>query len=408
MKTKNLSKWLTVSFLNLFVVGCLGLLMRYKSGFEFRHFEQKNLQNAHSHFAFAGWITHTIMILMIIYVNPFLNDLTSRLFKDIIIANLICAYGMLISFTIQGYGLISITFSTLSIITFFVFSYNYFKVLKFSENKNISNWLKAAIIFNLISNFGTASLTYMMATKNLPQHMYLSSIYWYLHFQYNGWFFFGCLGLFLGYLHNLFPNMNQDKNVFRLFFYSCIPAFGLSVLWLDLPYWLYLIVVASSIAQFLGWIKLILLLKNLKFLQHLEVSKLKKFLFVVIGSALSIKLTLQLVSVIPSISQFAFGFRPIVIAYLHLVLLAFVSTFLITYIFINNLITINKYTIRGIATFIIGIIFNELILSIQGFGSLTYVVIPGMNVYLIIIALVMLIGLLMINLSQIIKTKIIV
>ena len=43
------------------------------------------------------------------------------------------------------------------------------------------------------------------------------------------------------------------------------------------------------------------------------------------------KLSLQMVSVVPSLSTLTVGFRPIVIGYLHLVLLGVITIFLIGY-----------------------------------------------------------------------------
>ena len=57
--------WLKFSLINLLIVALIGLLMRYKIGFEFPFLDQKHLQHSHSHFAFVGWISHTLMVLMI-------------------------------------------------------------------------------------------------------------------------------------------------------------------------------------------------------------------------------------------------------------------------------------------------------------------------------------------------------
>ena len=119
--------WLKFSFVNLTIVALLGALMRYKIGFEFPYFNQKNLLHSHSHFAFAGWVSHTIMILMVYYLKTKIENFKSQRYNKIIIVNLICAYGMLISFIAQGYAAISIFFSTLSIVVSFVFGYQYFK-----------------------------------------------------------------------------------------------------------------------------------------------------------------------------------------------------------------------------------------------------------------------------------------
>ena len=76
--TFNAKFWLKFSLINLLIVALLGLLMRYKIGFEFPFFNQKNLQHSHSHFAFAGWISHTLMVLMV----GFLEKRVGRLFDS--------------------------------------------------------------------------------------------------------------------------------------------------------------------------------------------------------------------------------------------------------------------------------------------------------------------------------------
>ena len=192
--------WLKFSLLNLLIVAVIGLLMRYKIGFEFPFLDQKHLQHSHSHFAFSGWISHTLMVLMIVYLEKRTKNIENRLtekYSSILTANLICAYGMLVFFIIQGYGLISIVFSTSSIIVSCVFAYYFVKDLKLISDDDLSkNWFKAALFFNVISSFGTFALAYMMITKNIHQEEYLASIYYYLHFQYDGWFYFACMGLF--------------------------------------------------------------------------------------------------------------------------------------------------------------------------------------------------------------------
>ena len=63
----NIVKFIKISFLNLLIVAILGTLMRYKIEFEFPYFDQKNIQHAHSHFAFTGWISHTLYTLIAYY-----------------------------------------------------------------------------------------------------------------------------------------------------------------------------------------------------------------------------------------------------------------------------------------------------------------------------------------------------
>jgi hypothetical protein len=101
---------------------------------------------------------------------------------------------------------------------------------------------------------------------------------------------------------------------------------------------------------------------------------------------------LQLGSTIPSLSQFAFGFRPIVIGYLHLVLLGVFTLFLLGFIFSLNIFHFKKNTIAGCLIFTAGIILNEIGLMTQGIAALSYNSIPYINEYLLGMAVVMFTG----------------
>ncbi len=399
--------WLKFSLLNLLIVALIGLLMRYKIGFEFPFFDQKHLQHSHSHFAFSGWISHTLMVLMIVFLEKKKvllqaqddnreKNIENRFFKkysSILSANLICAYGMLVFFIIQGYGLFSIIFSTSSIIVSCVFAYYFVKDLKLISNDDLSkNWFKTALFFNVISSFGTFALAYMMISKNIHQNEYLASIYYYLHFQYNGWFFFACMGLLFSFLQ-LKPSENSFfKRTFWLFFLSCIPAYFLSTLWWDLPIWIYLITVVAAFIQVYTWFRFLIIIIKTKreFLYNFPF--FLRYILLFVAFALSIKFLLQLGSTIPVLSTLAFGFRPIVIAYLHLVLLAIISLFLLFYVYANHLIHFNRQIKIGVITFSIGVLLNEIILAIQGVASFSYTPIPYVNEMLFGAAIVLVIG----------------
>jgi len=400
-------KYINFSLFNLVVVALYGVLMRYKIGFEFPFLDQKFLQHAHSHFAFSGWITQTLMVLMIYVLNGVCKNISLKKYKIILNANLVCAYGMLVSFTFTGYEPISIIFSTLSLFVSFLFAYIFIKDST-ASNVQLSgkNWFTAAILFNILSAAGTLVLGYMMATKNLNQNLYLSSVYYYLHFQYNGWFFFACMGLLVHAFSAAIPTYRENKSVFKLFAGACIPAYFLSVLFLNPPMWLYTILVFSALAQAIGWFKFLQTANNHRKEIMQKTSLVMKYLILFVVTAVTIKLTLQLFSTIPAISKLAFGFRTIVIAYLHLVLLAIFSTFLITYIYGSGLISKSKLTVSAILIFTIGIFLNELLLLIQGVASFSYTLIPFSNELLFGISVVLLLGsliLFMSNLNKIIK-----
>lgn len=397
--------WIRFSFVNLCIVAALGVIMRYKIGFDFPYLSQKNIQHAHSHFAFVGWITHTIYVLLIYFVTKKLSSFNSKQYKVSLIVNLVCSYGMLISFFTSGYSFTSIALSTLTIV-----NNCYMTCYLFSDFRKISGgnpsiiWFKSALWFNIFSSIGTFYLAYIMASRNFNENWYLASVYFYLHFQYNGFFTFACLGLVVYLLPKYLPSFKYNKTVFTLFFASCIPAYFLSTLWANLPIWLYAIVVIAAFAQFIAWL---ILLNDVRKSIKVEntLPKFAKFMLLYISFAFTIKLLLQLGSTIPELSKLAFGFRPVVIAYLHLVLLAIISVFLLAFAYIENLMNSHKKTVNALIVFLTGIFLNELVLAVQGVASFSYFPIKFINETLFIISLILITGAIMIVLANRLKLK---
>lgn len=388
-----LHRWIRICFYNVLIVSVLGILMRYKIAFSFPYLQQKFILHAHSHFAFAGWLTQILMTLMVVHLSRQKPD-AFRQYRPVLWANLLTAYGMLISFPIQGYGAWSITFSTLNIFTAYWFALKYWRDMNRVPARSAAHpWFRAAVIFNAISSGGAFFLAYMMATKNLHQHWYLAAVYFFLHFQYNGWFFFSGMGLLTGKLERGGADLKKMRTVFILFASACIPAYFLSALWLPIPLWVYILVVASAVAQMIAaWI----LFRQLVAQQTLLRGNTTGYrLMLLAGIALVIKLLLQLGSTVPSLSDLAFGFRPIVIGYLHLVLLAVISLFIIGFVISENIVSNNRGLITGAYVFTAGIMLNELLLMLQGIAAMSYESIPYMDLSLLVAGVVMFFGLLL-------------
>jgi hypothetical protein len=389
----SLRRWLHISFINLLIVALIGIILRYKIAFFFPFIDQKFLLHGHSHFAFTGWITQVLMVLLVQYLSQYKGEHIFKKYRWLLYGNLITAYGMLIFFPLQGYGFGSISFSTLSIVNFYFFSVKYWKDLNSTGNKNISlSWFKAGLLFYAISSLGAFSLAYMMANKIVHQNWFLAAVYFFLHFQYNGWFFFAAMGLLMSRMEKIFSAGTPMKIIFWLFSIACTPAYFLSVLWVPMPMFLYLLVIASAIAQSVGWAMLVnLMLKNKQSIRQ-AFPKNAKPLLLLSAIALTIKLLLQLGSTHPALSQLAFGFRPIVIGYLHLVLLGVITIFILGYITSMKMLRVRKHYITGVWIFVTGIIINEILLMLQGVTGLQYVIFPFNNEALLVAAIIMFSG----------------
>jgi hypothetical protein len=158
------------------------------------------------------------------------------------------------------------------------------------------------------------------------------------------------------------------------------------------------IVVLAAFMQLGGWLKLVIDIHKAAKEKNL-VTPYLRYLFLFIFVAFTVKLLLQLGSTIPVVSKMAFGFRPVVIAYLHLVLLAVISVFLLTYMYWLGVIEGRGARI-ALTTFTLGVLLNEAALAVQGAASFIYLPIEFINEILFVIAIVLAVSAIALALSQ--------
>ena len=385
-------KWAAWCLFNLLLVAIAGFIVRSKIIFPLSFIHQKNFLHGHSHFAFSGWVSAALMATIVAIVYPGgAGKHPTRLFN----LQMIASYGMLLSFPFMGYKLPSIFFSTVTILVSWIFTAMMWKPISQLPD-TVSPWIRTALLLNVFSALGTFSLAYLMSSGSHSQELTIGSLYLFLHFQYNGWFLFCCAGLFFHMLeHNGRPIKKPTNELIRrLLTIAVIPGFCLSVIWMKIPGWVYSMAVFAALMQLVA---LAIFLKAVKRVKFQSMTVITKFCLLLSFAAVSLKFLLQALSCIPSLSLYAFGNRSLVIAFLHLVLLGFVSLFIVGYFLQTGLIKENRNTRIGIYIFSSGIFLNELILMLQGIGAIAYIVIPFANELLWVIALIMVSGVWMIN-----------
>lgn len=369
----NVRQWALFSLLNLSLVAILGLLMRLKIMLPMPYVNQKFMLHAHSHFAFSGWVSHILMVLMVAAIFSKKRDeaLPSR-YQGIVWANLLTAYGMLITFAIQGYTLYSIVFSSLTVLISYIFAVVcWWDMRRSNLCKQVRRWFGAALVFLVLSSIGTFYLAYLMSSNNADPRLQLGAVYFFLHFQYNGWFFFACMGLLHYWLHTRGVRVQYERLVLRIFAWACVPTYFLSILWWKaMPQWLYVLVVMSVILSVLAWSLWLRSVWATLSKWRALMPMMTKWLLCGVAIATCIKFLLQALSVIPSLSQLAYSFRPVVIAYLHLVLLGIITLFILGYLCASGSMSTRRITAWFMGIFVLGVVCNELFLMIQGMSGL--------------------------------------
>lgn len=387
-------------FINLLIVALLGVLLRYKITFSLPFFNQKYLQHGHSHFALTGWITQALMVLISYTVSKEINLTHFKKHQWILIANLIASVGMLISFPIQGYGSVSIAFSSLSILVSYIYALRVWRDVNcISIVKPGYKWFKAALLFLVLSSVGIFFMVYLMITKNINPNFHLAAVYMFLHFQYNGWFVFSCLGLIVNKIYDKGLEVKGLTTFFWINAIACVPAYYLSAPWLPIPKFVFVIVVLAAIFQLLSWLWIAFGMRKMASSLFSKIPSIAKWLFSLSALAYTLKVSLQLGSTIPALSEIAFGFRPIVVAYLHLVFLGVISLFILGYALGWVFTNLSNLARNGMIVFVVGIILNETALMVQGVFAIGYHMVPYINEVIFGITVVMLSGVLLFNIG---------
>jgi len=249
-------------------------------------------------------------------------------------------------------------------------------------------------------------LAYLMANHIMIQDLYFASVYFFMHFQYNGWFLFACFGIFFSYMHRLglYRIAFLSKRLFIIMAITVIPTYFLSILWLRLPLSLHWIANISAILQLLVLLYFFRILKTVTNSETIHFSWSTKWLWIFSSIAFILKIILQMLSTLPILSRFAFGFRPVVIGYLHLSFVGIISLFILGYI--NEFIHRFRGRVSGIGAivFVAGFVVQEIILMLQGLEAMNVEPIRSANIILFYCAISMAAGLIWITIG-IFRTK---
>jgi hypothetical protein len=358
--------WLRLSLCYWLIAALIGLLLRlaksgFISGFDFNYF-----LHAHSHVAMLGWV-YLALVTGIIWLVDGEPGFQKPVFKRLLWATQVAVIGMLFTFPFQGYGAFSIAFSTLHILLSYGFTYVIAK--EWRQNTGhlpglTRKFLAGALTFMVLSSFGPWALAYIGAEGMKDAPAYDQAIYFYLHFQYNGWFTFALIALWLAFIQP-----KADKKAiwgFWLLFLATFPAYGLSLLGFDLPVYVDALAWLAAAVQLIGFGLILPTFLSGKPYFPATFNTLEKGLFYLAFFFLASKFLLQLLSIIPALQTLAFATRPIIIGFLHWVMVGFVSTGLLYWFRLYGLIRPSGLWNAGLLLYGAGFLSMEALLISQG------------------------------------------
>ncbi|KQO17291.1 hypothetical protein [Paenibacillus sp. Leaf72] len=393
--------WIHLTIGYFLVTAVTGLLMRSMAYVSLPGLRYDYLLHAHSHLALLGW---GYMALFLLFLAVFFNSASGRaggVFKEkkirvmLVITQLTLA-GMFFAFCIQGYAAVSISFSTLQILLSYWFAGWAWRRLAViaregakpergvhSELQQVQGtgshpstrqplsflFVKGSLLCLVISSLGPWGLAMLSANGLKGSPLYEAAIYFYLHFQYNGWFTLGLFAVLLRLMEQ--RQITYSVKIVRLLFWmyalAMPPAFLLSVLWLKIGLAAQL---AAALAAVIQWAAILLfcaVLLKARFALSAVFTGWAARLLVLALLLAAIKATLELGLIVPQLAEAIYQSRSIVIGYLHLTLLGFVSCLCLA-LFLQQgwLNGRGRIAYIGYMSFIAGFMLNELTLFLQG------------------------------------------
>lgn len=361
----DLRKHIATALLYFLLVALMGVLLRFFFVTPIS-LNYKYILHAHSHTALLGWIYLGLTTLV---YKIFLSEAKKpKLYKRIFLFTNLCILGMLVTFPIQGYALYSIIFSTLFLFASYWFAWFAMKYIP-QHFKDRFSWklIKTALWYLVISSIGPWAIGGVMATLGPESIWYKSSIYFYLHFQYNGWFLIALLSVLFYVFEEKGIHFNSEKlkSFFLLLNFGVILTVFLSFLWFVPPTVIYLLGLAGAVAQLLAFFELYSLLKNHFSVLRTEFGPACFFLLKFAGALLALKILMQLFSAFPYLANLAFRLKDFVIGYLHMVFLGIVIMAMLAFLEYFKLIKLSK---SFLLIFFFAFISTELLIFYKAFA----------------------------------------
>lgn len=395
---------LKFSFSLLLISALYGFLIRWNFSFPIENFSYKNILQSHSHVAFLGWGYLSVLVLIIrFFIKSILWKSKVYLFTFLTMS--ICIFLMLFSFPLGGYKLFSIVLLSVFGVTSYIIS---FKLLKDLEGNTYSaKLIKFSIYYYLISSLATWFLAGVLVTQGKTE-LYYNTVYFYLHFLYNGFFVFALFGLFFKLLETQKTPITEkhQKYFFILLNVACIPTYFLSILWSNVSIVFNILGGLAAVIQVVSLVYLIKIV--IQFLTFKTIGKIVKALILFSIISYCLKIIIQVFSALPFFVSKSIALKPfLIIGYLHLFTLGFMTVFILFLLNEFKIISFKSALSKiGILITLTGILATEVLMFGQGFLLIFNIgVIQNYHLNLLIVSAILIVGISIIVSNQLYKKQ---
>ncbi len=353
-----------MAFLDLLLAGIIGALLRAMFLWELPFVRFRPWLHGHSHTAMLGWLF--IGIMVVLFHDGGRGMITRRL-RLLLLAIQAAVFSMLFSFPVQGYGAVSITASSIHMVLAYVMLIMLWrKTIEWPAggSRTITRW---AIGMFFLSTLGVWAIGPIIATGNQAKEIYYWAIQWFLHFQFNGWFWFAAIAIGVRWAERQGFGIRLDRLTLALWIISATLTYALAIAWSEPLPAVFATVSLGVLLQVWAAVRTLRILLRLHEKAEGRFTIWEKVLLGVALISMAMKVVVQAAVAIPEVATMGFTLRHFVIGFIHLNTLATMTTLLLAYALNQGWWHTARPLVKaGLWLLLVGIVASELLLFGQG------------------------------------------
>lgn len=353
-----------ILFFNFLLAALLGVLLRSTFVFPIEGLTFLYVLHAHSHLALLGWLYLLVYVLFVAHFAP-KTQKENRFYRRLFWLTQVAVVGMALTFPFQGYAAPSICFSTLHILCSYGFVYRLWKSNTL-VNKQVALLVKTALFFMFFSTLGVWFLGPAIGMMGKAGAFFQLCIQFFLHFQFDGWFFTAFLALLFV---KIFPQSMNHRFFNRFYFLwiaSVVLTYALPVSWyIDAPILHYVngvgVVLQTVAIGYFIWPL------GRQFCENKIITRpLVKGLLFFAAVCLAMRIGIQILTLAESLAASLTGLRSWIVGFIHLNMLGIFTALGLALLIEEGKLTPSFWTKAGCICLLLGFCSTEALLGVQG------------------------------------------
>jgi hypothetical protein len=368
---------------NFLAAAILGLVLRLIYLVEIPFVQFRPFLHAHSHVALLGWLF--IAVVVAIWDDGGGGRL-DVLFRQLLFGLQLAVVMMLFAFPLQGYGPISIAASMVHMLLAFAILYRLWQKASDWPAKGSRGLVRWAITFFCLSNLGVMAIPIIISAGLQANEIYYWSVQFFLHFQFNGWFWFAAMTLGARWAERRGVRLDIDGLTMGLWVVSATLTFALAIAWSEPRPMVFATVALAVALQVWAALRTLRLLRRSNAYSHTGVPRSVQVFIGVAFVSMALKVLVQALVAVPQVAVMALTIRHFVMGFIHLNTLGTMTMLVFAYALVQGWLDHSRVPTKiGSGLLVIGIVLSELMLFLQGsFFWSGWGMIPGHYLHLVI------------------------